>query len=112
MEMIVHICKRGEWESARNLGEYRTDSLVDEGFIHCSRPEQVLKVANAYYPGVDELVTLWIDPQKLTAELRWEDSDGDVFPHLYGPLTLDAVVAILDFPHDSDGVFRTVPKST
>jgi uncharacterized protein (DUF952 family) len=109
MSMIVHICRKGEWESAQQVGTYEADTLNIEGFIHCSRPEQVLKVANTYYAGTDDLVLLWIDPGKLTADLRWEHSDGDVFPHLYGPLNLDAVVAVMDFPSDPDGLFRTLP---
>jgi uncharacterized protein (DUF952 family) len=112
MDMIVHICKMENWDAAWDLGEYWAESLKVEGFIHCSRPGQVLKVANTYYPEGEDLGLLWIDLQRLTAELKWEDSDGDVFPHLYGPLNLDAVAAFVDFPHDSDGVFRTVPKSS
>ena len=110
MDMIVHISTRDVWESAQDSGDYRTDSLVNEGFIHCSRPEQVLKVANTYYPRVDGLVLLWIDPQKLEAELRWEDSDGDVFPHLYGRLNLDAVVFSADFHPGPDGIFNSIPE--
>jgi uncharacterized protein (DUF952 family) len=109
MDYITHICRRHEWDSAQNDGIYRTESLVVEGFIHCSLPEQVIKVANSFFPGVVDLVLLWIDPQKLTAELRWESSNGDEFPHLYGSLNLDAVLSVRDFLPDSDGVFHVVP---
>jgi len=107
--MIVHICRKEEWKSAQQVGVYEAESLHLEGFIHCSRHEQVLKVANAYFQGNDDLVLLCIDQVKLTGELLWEDSDGDVFPHLYGSLNLDAVIAVVDFPPESDGVFRTLP---
>ena len=110
MERIVHICRRGEWITAQDLGKYESESLTDEGYIHCSRPEQVLKVANAYFPKQVDLVLIWIDPQKLTAELRWEVSDGDIFPHVYGPLNLNAVVSTVDFLPDAEGNFLTLPK--
>ena len=97
-----------ERSAASQIGEYRAASLELEGFIHFSRPEQVLRVANAYYPGQLDLVLLWIDPQKLAAELRWESSDWDIFPHLYGALNLDAVVKVVDFAPDNDGIFRQV----
>ncbi len=110
MNYIVHICTQDEWSAAQSAGEYRSSSLKNEGFIHCSRPVQILWVANQYYPEAADLLLLWIDPQKLAAELRWEDSDGKVFPHLYGPLNLNAVTSVTDFYPDSDGIFRVVPE--
>jgi uncharacterized protein (DUF952 family) len=43
-------------------------------------------------------VLLWIDPRMLDAEIRWESSDGQVFPHLYGALNVEAVQAVQGFP--------------
>jgi uncharacterized protein (DUF952 family) len=107
--LIVHLCKRGEWVSAKGEGLYAAESLEREGFIHCSRPEQVLKVANHFYPKRKDLVLLWIDLHLLSAELCWETSDGEVFPHLYGPLNLDAVIGVEKISPDQDGVFRQLP---
>lgn len=106
--LLVHLCSQMEWQQAQKIGIYRAASLETAGFIHLSRPEQILKVANYYYPAAENMLLLWINPEKLKSELRWEDSDGDVFPHLYGPLNLEAVVVTSDFSADSDGVFRTV----
>jgi uncharacterized protein (DUF952 family) len=110
LDKILHICTQSEWQTAQTTSEYRAESLATAGFIHCSRPEQILKVANQYYPGVSNLVLLWINIDKLNADLRWEESDGDVFPHLYGPLNLDAVIVVLPFPPDKAGVFQTFPE--
>ncbi len=109
MDYILHICTQDEWAAAQSAGEYCASSLKIEGFIHCSRPGQILWVANQYYSGAANLLLLWIDPQKLAAELRWDDSDGGVFPHLYGPLNLDAVMSVAEFIPEPDGVFRVEP---
>ena len=108
MDQIVHICSKKDWNSAQVAGEYRADSLESEGFIHFSKPEQAVDTANRYYSGRQDLLLLWIDPGKLEAELRWEPSNGDVFPHLYGPLNLSAVLKTTTFSPDSAGVFQTL----
>ena len=100
-ERLVHICLRQDWEQGVQAGEYRTASLDGVGFIHLSRPEQIKGVAKRYYAGIQRLVLLWIDPHKLSAEIRWEQSDGQIFPHLYGPLNLEAVQSVGDFSPDA-----------
>jgi uncharacterized protein (DUF952 family) len=110
MEYIVHVCTRAEWLSSGSGRAYRASSLDTEGFIHCSRPDQVLKVVNMFYRGIPDLCLLWIAPEKLNADLRWEAADGDQFPHLYGALNLDAVLAVSDFRPDADGVYRSLPE--
>ncbi len=106
---LVHVCSRQDWQQAQTSGHYQASSLTEVGFIHCSKPEQILKVANRYYSAARGLVLLWIDPAKLLSELRWEYSDGDLFPHLFGPLNLEAVVSVSDFSPEPDGVFRQLP---
>ena len=104
--MIVHITPRAEWDRARREGAYRGDTLAGEGFIHCSEPRQVVKVADAFYRGRDGLVLLLIDEAKVGPEIKREPSpQGEPFPHVYGPLNLDAVVGVLDFPPGADGAF-------
>jgi release factor glutamine methyltransferase len=106
--LLVHLCTRPAWMAAQAAGSYHAESLANAGFIHLSRPDQILKVANAFYRGLREAILLWIDPAKLQAELRWEPVEADVFPHLYGPLNLDAVISASDFNPDQDGIFRSV----
>ena len=105
---IVHLCLQAQWEAAQATGEYRTSSLEEVGFIHCSRPEQILSVANSYFQKTDNLVLLWINPPRVESEIHWEVSDGQVFPHIYGPLNLVAVVAVSELSADVDGIFRMV----
>lgn len=108
--MILHIAERGDWESAQRGGEYRPARFADDGFIHCSTPEQVLSVANAFYSGRGGLVMLVIDERRLQAGLRWEPpaeapTSAVLFPHIYGPLNLDAVVRVLAFEPNAEGEF-------
>jgi uncharacterized protein (DUF952 family) len=104
--MLLHITEQSEWEAARDAGRYAPTTLATEGFIHLSTPEQVLFPANSFYRGRSGLVLLVLDPERLTAEVRHEDTTGHgEFPHLYGPLNLDAVTAVLPFEPEEDGTF-------
>ncbi len=107
MEPIFHITTAAAWEAARAAGAYAADSLATEGFIHLSTRAQVLMVADNLFRGETGLVLLAVDPARLEAELRYDEvAPGQRFPHLYGPLNLDAVVAVHPFPPEPDGSFR------
>ena len=111
--MIYHITSLGEWQAAQQRGEYRAASLETEGFIHCSTETQVLPVAEKYYRGRGRLPLLAIDPTRLSSELRWEPPsggapppgvpEGELFPHIYGPINLDAVVKVFDLEPSPEG---------
>ncbi|MBK9924539.1 MAG: DUF952 domain-containing protein [Anaerolineales bacterium] len=117
--MIFHITSRTAWQAAQAKGEYTVESLETEGFIHCSTATQVLPVAEKYYAGQNGLLLLVIDPTLLSSTLKWEDPSGgapppgvavgEPFPHIYGPINLDAVVNTLSFVMDSNGAFK-MPK--
>ncbi len=108
--MILHITTRPQWEDALSHGVYQHPSLFDEGFIHCSTAGQIVCTANRYYCGQSNLVLLCIRSNRLKAALVYEDSysRGEEFPHIYGPLNLNAVSHVLDFPANKDGTF-TLP---
>ena len=114
---ILHLASNNAWLAAVKDGIYHADSLSTEGFIHCSKASQIVGVANTFYHGQQGLVLLVIDPSKLEAELKWEPPaepeptharEGELFPHLYGPLNLDAVVNVITFEPDANGIF-TLP---
>lgn len=105
MKIILHITQREAWEQAQRAGVYRADSLETEGFIHASTPEQVLGPANAFYRGQTGLVLLVIDEARVQPPIRYEAAHGQTFPHLYGPLNLDAVTDVLPFEPQADGTF-------
>ena len=104
--LILHITTAPEWEAAQAAGEYRAPSLEAEGFIHCSTPAQVVHVGDWFYRDVPELVLLCIDPNALTSELLWEassDAFAGEFPHVYGPIAVRAVRAVVPWSRGDDG---------
>ena len=106
-EHIYHITSREAWQAAQYIGAYYGDTLESEGFIHTSTKVQVPRTANRFYRGRAGLILLTIEPSRLSSELRYEAAgDGDLFPHIYGPLNLDAVSAVTDFPANPDGTFN------
>jgi uncharacterized protein (DUF952 family) len=108
-DFILHATSQAAWSAAQARGGYSADSLAGQGFIHCSRKDQILRVANTFYAGQHGLVLLVIDPLRLTSELRWEpgvDLATELFPHVYGPINLEAVQHALDFEPGPDGKFH------
>lgn len=109
--MIYHIAKRRIWEAAQRLGDYRQSTrdltLEQEGYIHASHAGQVAGIANAFFAGDDDLVVLVIDEARVRAEVREEPVPGmeQTFPHIYGPLNLDAVVETVPLEAGPDGRF-------
>lgn len=93
---IYHITTKQAWEAAQLKGYYEAPSLHTEGFIHCSKPEQVQGVLERYYSGQKDLVKLAIDPDRLSAPLKYElaPSVNEEFPHLFGPINTEAVVGV------------------
>ena len=107
--MIYHICRRGEAEKAFAAGVYAPDSLQTEGFIHFSTAAQVVGVANRFYAAESDLVLLTVDDTNAenSGKVKFEavpDSD-QAFPHYYGPLPMDRVLSVLDFPLDAEAGF-------
>ncbi len=106
MTLILHIATRQEWEKAQSLGVYRTQSLEKYGFIHCSYPDQVVRVANSIFHGQKDLVLLLIESNRVHSKVRESGEGRDSYPHIYGPLNLDSVSKVLDFKPNENGEFE------
>ena len=117
MAVVGHICERVVWEAAVRNGIYEPHSLHQEGFIHCSLPSQITEVADTFYRAHRDLLLLWIELDDVSAEIRWEEPPSPVktqadpntpetFPHIYGPLNVDAVIQVFEFSPGEDGKFR------
>jgi uncharacterized protein (DUF952 family) len=97
MAIVYHITRNSQWTEAQAKGTYITDSLAEEGFIHCSQENQIKGVLERYFSGEEHLIRLSIDSSKLDSPLiyDWSPSLEDTFPHIYGPINLEAVVGTL-----------------
>jgi uncharacterized protein (DUF952 family) len=90
---IYKLLTTPEWAAARAVGRFE-GSAVDhaDGFIHFSTAAQAAETGRRYFSGVADLMVLTVPTAILGDALRWEPSrGGDLFPHLYGPLPLEAV---------------------
>jgi uncharacterized protein (DUF952 family) len=116
--MIYHITTQAEWDAAQLSGEYSAPSLQSEGFIHCSTVNQIVDVANAFYRDVPNLILLCMDETKLSSILKWEApahpqghepqkiDEAQLFPHVYGTITLDSVMKTVEMPKGADGLYH------
>lgn len=103
--LIFKLSPRSEWLQAEEAGRF-TGAPVDlkDGYIHFSTAAQVRETATRHFAGEAALIVAAVDPEKLGPALKWEPSrGGDLFPHLYGELPMDAVVYVADLPLDDDG---------
>jgi uncharacterized protein (DUF952 family) len=115
--LLYHLALVDDWEAAREAGAYRVStlgvSLEEEGFVHTSFAHQVAGVAEAGYAAVPgPLVLLHVDETRLTSPWRVDPVPGapEGFPHVYGPIDLDAVVRTTPVDRDpATGTWRGLP---
>jgi uncharacterized protein (DUF952 family) len=102
---ILHLALADDWAAAVSAGDYQVSTLgrtlAQEGFIHaCAGMDQLRGVAGRYYTGVTEpLVVLTIEEDLLGCPVVFEVPPGaqEAFPHIYGPLPVEAVVTVTPF---------------
>jgi len=106
--IVYHMAPRARWAAQPSHQPYAGDTLATEGFIHCTaEPTRLLHVANSFYrEETGAWVILLVDTSQVTAPVRWEQADGHLFPHVYGPIELAAVVQVLDFPRTAAGAYQ------
>jgi uncharacterized protein (DUF952 family) len=115
VRLLLHITDHAAWERARADGEYRAPSLDTEGFIHGSTIEQLVDTANRFYAGRDDLVVVCVDEERIGVPVKYEPAatppgvaapgEAALFPHVYGPIKVEAVIGVVDLPPEPDGSF-------
>ncbi|HEY7245886.1 MAG TPA: DUF952 domain-containing protein [Xanthobacteraceae bacterium] len=103
--IIYKICEHPVWKEAQRHGTFEgAGADLLDGFIHFSTVSQVRETAAKHFASGGDLVLVAVDAQALAGALRWEPSrGGDLFPHLYGPLPLHAVLWTRPLPIDAHG---------
>jgi uncharacterized protein (DUF952 family) len=93
--IIYHIVLPETWAKFSDQHIYYAESLATEGFIHCSFDNQIAGVLDRYYKGVEKVLILTINSEKLTSELVNEPSTAnEIYPHIYGKINKDAIIGI------------------
>jgi len=112
-DLIYHLALDGEWqEAAERGGPYGRSTLgksvAEVGFMHCSFASQVEMIARLIYRDRGDVLLLVVDPSKIAAPIRIENTDGgdERFPHIYGELPIDAVVRVAAVPLRNDGTLE------
>ena len=105
MARIFHLITEQDWESARGAGQWRPGSLDEEGFIHCSNDEeQAMRVVARLYPDRTDMLALEVDSENLNHPVVSEPSrSGEIYPHIYGPLEISAVIKVWRVMADDGG---------
>lgn len=103
---IYHLADADAFAAAQAAGSYEgTPADRADGFIHFSTAETVRESAAKHRAGQPNLLLLAVDPEALGAALKWEAARGGVlFPHLYGPLPVSAVLRATPLPLDAQGL--------
>ena len=98
----------GEWAALLRDGRFEGAPVdVADGFIHMSTSNQLDETLRKHFAGIDDLYIAAIDLTGLGSMVRWEPSRGGaLFPHLYGELPLDSVVAHGKLARHEDGSVR------
>jgi uncharacterized protein (DUF952 family) len=104
-QVVYKICHADDWREAERAGAFRGAAIdLTDGYIHFSTDEQVKETAGRHFAGIGDLVLVAVATAALGPALKWEPSRaGALFPHLYGVLTLDAVLWVQPLPVGGDG---------
>ena len=113
MARIFHLLSVEDWNGARDGQHWSPPSLAAEGFIHCSKDhDQLTRVMQRLYAGRTDMLALELETENLTHSLVWEPSrSGEIYPHIYGPLNLDAAVTLWEVLPDQANGFVLSEKS-
>ena len=102
---IYKITPEAPWRAAEAAGRFEGAPVdLADGYVHFSTGAQVAETAARHFAGQGGLLLVAVDPDALGPALRWEPSRGGaLFPHLYGPLPLRAVLSVRPLPLGADG---------
>jgi uncharacterized protein (DUF952 family) len=102
---IYLLSSQAEYQQSLNEGTLTRDSLKSEGFIHATPRSQLTRLANKYYKDKVQPLILVVDKTLILPEVKWEPATGGLYPHIYGPLNMNAVTAIEEISLNENGSF-------
>jgi hypothetical protein len=111
MDLTFHLVPQKYFDARDPNADYVPRDFARDGFIHCTDgAEEMARTANRYYKSNTEAhYYLYIDKARVRAPIRYDDA-ARVYPHIYGALNRDAILAVRVARRKSDGTFLT-PES-
>lgn len=109
--IIYHLVPKAFYERQKKNAVYLPKPFAQDGFIHCTRDtDEMARVANLFYKRErGPHVYLYIETKKVKAKIQYDDA-AKKYPHIYGGLNHDAIVAIKIARRDKDGDFLSPEK--
>ncbi len=115
---VYCMMEKGVFDDAKKSGLYQPESIAEVGFIHCcSELHQLVEVANAFYASYPNVILTRIERVRLRSKILDEEAAderfrgrGETFPHIFGPLNMDAVVEAAEMPRDEVGGLMLPPQ--
>jgi uncharacterized protein (DUF952 family) len=107
-QIVYKIMSSTESEQMRRDGLFRgSPADVADGYIHLSCGSQLAATLDKHFNGVSGLVLAAVDLSRIGDAVRWEPSrGGQLFPHIYGALTMDAVIFVVPLERTPDGAVK------
>lgn len=105
----LHLVPEPVWQAHQGASHYAPERFEEEGFVHCTDGEEHLRrVGNTYYRADPRpYLVLVLDIERLEAPVRYDDP-AQLYPHVYGPINLDAVVEVRRAIRLADGSFSEI----
>ena len=105
MRLVYKIVPATLWRAAEKDGVFRGAPVdLADGFIHFSTAGQAQETADKHFRGQADLLLVTVDADAFGDAMKWEVSRGGaLFPHLYAPLSLNAVTSVAPLPLAADG---------
>lgn len=112
VDIIYKIVPEDLWGQAKAAGRFEGAAIdLADGYIHFSTAEQARETARRHFHGQTGLLLVAVSAAALGTALRFEPSrGGDLFPHLYAPLTLSAVLWEKPLPFDAASGLHQFPE--
>lgn len=109
--ITYHLVPSPVWEASKSSAWYTPEAYDADGFIHCTNGiDQLVDVANRYYvPDRREFRVLVLDVERIESDIRYDD-EGQLFPHIHGPLNSGAVIGELTVTRSDDGTFLSIDQ--
>lgn len=107
-DLLFHITTKDEWKQYKKEGNYEPESFESDGFIRCFTGVQLEDAANRLFPDKDKILLIVIDVSIIREEIKFEKDEeiGEKFPHILGPLSINAVIDKIDIKAEDNGKFN------